>query len=44
MNNAQPGIPSIDLMHEEQKVNFAFRTMEGIHARMGHLKECSSQA
>jgi AraC family transcriptional activator of pobA len=39
MNNAQPGIPSIDLMHEEQKVNFAFRTMEGIHARMGHLKD-----
>lgn len=32
-------IPSLELYHEDEKVSFAFRTMEEIHAQMGPAKD-----
>ncbi len=33
------GIPSLELYHENEKVSFAFRTMEEIHAKLGATQD-----
>jgi AraC-like DNA-binding protein len=39
MDNNNSNIPSLELKHDNEKVNFAFRTMEEIHERIGNTPD-----